>query len=751
MRAMISRNHRAFPARVVCPVSIDTRRIPSIPVGGASRNPAARVFRDDASRRGVALLIVLGMLALLMILGVAFSITMRTERMSANYYVHQIRAQYLGHVALAQAVAELNSNLHGRVYPDWDLDMLFSSGATNGGGFLSEALKPHLPAFDWNRFRGEVEDNIRWTAQPDSRGRYAYVVLNTSGLLDANYAGGGDRHYGIDASEIDLNVDASFFQTRADHVRFETLAEIAHASEENNWTQPDTINIRPPVPLGRLEPDGAASHEFERINLSAAELVQNREEIVAAFEKAGIDNTTELPHIGLTPAEVAFYNLVDYVDDDDIPANLDGTEVPDPRIPSVERVPMFNAFEIEYTVERDTADEGEAANYTVEGHVRFELAWLFEDAATSSYTHHHRVVFTSDTGNDDYAADSLTPASMTFTPSRFYTAEYDLSGAGQSDDGNFEITAAVTSWIKNSNGDVVDTNRTLTVSRSFNVAEGQSVTHRWGMECIDPRMNWFEFIDEAEQIPNWVETDSPNIGSMNAAAENKIDEEESDAVGNDGEPRYFVANRELETVGELGYLFYGEPMQTIRLFRHLVSEDPIVLSQRQHHVLDYFTIHENLWQDGLINPNTDILDVLVDAFLGMPYGAGPDDDSSTVSGDDAESIAEAWIRDLENLAPNVVTNLSDIGRFANVFHDNDWATGLSEHEKEALIRNAAHLFHPRQNHFTIVIAVNTFGVTGQHIGTRRFVAEVWRDPFRHPDDPENAPHRVYLRSWQRAD
>ena len=62
----------------------------------------------QGARRGVALVIVLGMLALMTLLAVAFSIYMRTERMASGNFKSDVRTRQLLHAALTRAIADIN-------------------------------------------------------------------------------------------------------------------------------------------------------------------------------------------------------------------------------------------------------------------------------------------------------------------------------------------------------------------------------------------------------------------------------------------------------------------------------------------------------------------------------------------------------------------------------------------------------------------------------------------------------------------
>lgn len=71
------------------------------------------------NRRGIALVVVLGMLALMTLLATGFVYFMRTENATSNYFRMEISSRHVLNVALARALTAINTNLDGEVYPDW--------------------------------------------------------------------------------------------------------------------------------------------------------------------------------------------------------------------------------------------------------------------------------------------------------------------------------------------------------------------------------------------------------------------------------------------------------------------------------------------------------------------------------------------------------------------------------------------------------------------------------------------------------
>ena len=90
-----------------------------------------------AEKSGVALILVIGLLALMMVMAVAFAIYMRTERVAAGNFRNDVRVRQLLQVALARALNDVDSNMGNTPYPNWNI---LSSGA--GGGAPEPRWRP---------------------------------------------------------------------------------------------------------------------------------------------------------------------------------------------------------------------------------------------------------------------------------------------------------------------------------------------------------------------------------------------------------------------------------------------------------------------------------------------------------------------------------------------------------------------------------------------------------------------------------
>ena len=189
------------------------------------------IFPSAQRRTGSALVIVLGMLSVLLLMGVAFSVTMRTERAAAANKRHADMARHILDSALARTMSDLDAQLEG----DGDLpvprhtvvavsEKIDEDSESTSVNLLSHELVRHLPPDHlaaalvnndyqsprayWRPIYGDVRihhsDANTQTDEDSPVGRYAYVVLNGCGYLDPNFIGSSNRFYGTSAAEMQL-------------------------------------------------------------------------------------------------------------------------------------------------------------------------------------------------------------------------------------------------------------------------------------------------------------------------------------------------------------------------------------------------------------------------------------------------------------------------------------------------------------------------------------------------------------------
>lgn len=173
-------------------------------------------MKMNNKEKGSALVIVLGMLAVLMLMAVAFSIIMRTERAGTTNLRHSLTAQNGIQSAIAHAISDIDKKLGDSIVSeDWKYGLMASFGddvsydiLQSGDSYtdvrvtlLNERAQRHLnpttralvknAKIDWRLLYAGVplsnyaSDGIR--LEEDSIvGRIAYVAVNTTGYLDPN-------------------------------------------------------------------------------------------------------------------------------------------------------------------------------------------------------------------------------------------------------------------------------------------------------------------------------------------------------------------------------------------------------------------------------------------------------------------------------------------------------------------------------------------------------------------------------------
>lgn len=325
------------------------------------------------NKNGAALLIALGFLAILTILIIAFAVQSRTERLSGRAFLSSARTRHLLQTSLAMAMEDIDTTA-GSDYPAFFARGLQGNSSlrlADSIDFINEEIFfPVANPLIGNAYDTEL-DAATWetvaVGGTNPVGRIGYIIINTSGLLDANAVGGIEgrdtlgnaddyitRGAGIHPKEIQLSSksnlipelnasDSGFDHPGSDHPakvtnknleaglalvrnrnrawrRFESLRDLYllnadETVEPNIFTSPiesfSTFSYRPPEDDGRV---------FMGTNLTT---VTERAKTIA-------DQLQLNPAID---ADFVMNQLIDYLDTDKVPVDLDF---------SVEAVPLIN-------------------------------------------------------------------------------------------------------------------------------------------------------------------------------------------------------------------------------------------------------------------------------------------------------------------------------------------------------------------------------------------------------------------------
>lgn len=363
---------------------------------------------NASNRSGVALIIVLGLVAILMIISVAFAIHMRVERAGAANLRHAAVARQIVKGGMAAAIAAIDADefVKDNIVAQWcdtnDVENLVygrrdqwlrSNGAlekctTNfwKGTLVSydpkalEHVTAHFPTAvdDYlpsglkyrsfaNRYSGPGETvGGKAVLQPewlpvfsdlgndDVIGRYSYFVLDTTGMLDAN-AGYGDASRGLGRETREVQLVSAI--PHGDDVKVGKYVSVAELEKinaklklHNIWW--NTFSYEPTNALVNIGGD-------------ADDLRNNKEKIIEAFYDCGLQAGKSFGNKDCEQARWAYLGLVDYVDED-YDMEPDDKIQPSER-PATERMPLVSGALSELTIEvRRVLAQTSAGNTTAD-------------------------------------------------------------------------------------------------------------------------------------------------------------------------------------------------------------------------------------------------------------------------------------------------------------------------------------------------------------------------------------------------
>jgi len=417
----------------------------------------------DPRRRGSALLIVLGFLSFMMISAVAFAIYMRIERQASSNYRHAASARHMLNSALYRAMDEIDSELRAvnvngpnpRKFPTWPGRVRTSAvvnSADNGGNarVLTLGALSYIPGIFLNDVRyyavkpqnanpNQSYKGAKW--RPLSMplvnmeglnayeeavvGRYAYICINLSDMLNVNFCKAAARD--ADLNRISIG---HLFKDEAQRKKFDErvkdtdisystlqdfyacMFEMGDASLFNSpWHEYlDTGDDYAPFRNAarhilmtdgevRAEPpDNPAAHNIltvppiTDINLTALQPIPDVRfqgtfgASLAAAVAGNISGTAAGSITAIMPTLLA-----DYIDDDDVPKAL--------NMPSVEMVPMISQISVPPLAQAfittragKNADGDDITIYTLDltrlnsTFANVELMWPFKNSSLRTRT-----------------------------------------------------------------------------------------------------------------------------------------------------------------------------------------------------------------------------------------------------------------------------------------------------------------------------------------------------------------------------
>jgi len=696
-----------------------------------------------ASRRGVAVILVVGLLSVLMLAAVAFSISMRIERRGAANLRHSVRAKHVLNSALALAIEDINSDLDGSggllVYPDWAVISTLpqtNQPASCPARVLSREALGFVPGSLTNAVKSaEPYWRAVTNSEGDVWGRYAYVVVNCSGLLDANRVGGTNRLYGSSPREMFGSESNSCFVVRDNDIRYETLSEFINLNGAMYDLSPGDFALYSRFPCGRLEGVTTVTNTVY-IGGDEAELLSKKDDIVQALKDSGINDAY---------ASFVFTNLIDYVDGDCEPEDL--------ASPCTEAVPMINEVKIEGNVR--TASDGTTCS--VRTRARIEVFYPFVDASTNAFSVNSEL----ETLVTNVTAGSSVANILKDGPTSSDTESYltllgpqDAVSIAASPNDMLMITVRVrANVVIQGSGIMVDAVPYPTNGPPLSfvqtvvapIPDGSAGLDIPSLECTDPRFNW-----DCSRWQSCTNGDG-TLTDENTLTTKYINRGKGDPRrGYDFDTAMYVSDRgHLVSVGELGNLVRGpgsdSRFRTIRLFDHDVTTN-----SRLDDVLGHFTVQSDSVRRGLVNLNTTNAYALDAVFYDMSLGyyAG----AQRITDPDVRTLVDAIVYTSLD-AGDAFTNVSEIGSL-----DTNWRdlfTGWTDLEREAAIGNSYQLLGTRHNLFTVIIRAEAYSpamgggsALGTTLASTHAVAEVWRDPFRDESITDADIHRWFVRLFK---
>ena len=695
--------------------------------------------QPNNQRSGIALVMVLGVLSLMVLMAVSFAISMRTERVAAGNQLDTVRVRQLAQVGLVRAMdflyEECGSSLtnSNQVYPDWDVKVSYTSPPASAVAvdFLKGSASNFVPRALWDAAANTnanpansngaywVHINSETAGATNLIGRVAFMILNCSGLLDANFVGGAARGIGTNPVEIALRSlpevqGYNFVNIRNEDVRYETQEELNELVGANFMASNLFIYSRAPV---GYYTNNVTTLVGTQVNL-AGELndIKGRSvQIIGAFENAGFD---------FVQAGLLFTNLLLYLNPNaktgpKFEADPDGIHPSTFSNAFVAPVPMINELVLETTVTCEKVDDpAQGVNtYKSETVLWVELWNPFVVSTPFEVTVGPPSGVPYNGIGAPSGVDKATVAARNFAVTKhpFVSATF-TDGAGQHSFGVSNLSVEV--WRAGENMvDKIFPYRDLSMTITLPAQVGGKVSAVVGMECIDPRFNW-----DPNDLGQWVVQGNYNsTGNINLAtttfwgANQDCDQSRE---------MYVACTNSLKSVGELGYLVY-KPWRTLKLY-----------GPGAHPVLDYFAIETNcddfvdtnvVWR-GRVNPNTTHREVLAAVFDNMPVDEYPGQPNSPrLDWSQAGAVADFIIN------TNVpYTNLSDVCRL-------NWENGgfpdpsFAENElrREAFLRNTAGLLSTRGQVYTVLIEAHlaSGGNIPRNPSRQRAVAVIWRDAW----------------------
>lgn len=353
------------------------------------------------TRRGVALIVVLGFLALMVMMAVAFLTQARIERMVAGASLESMRTRQMAQSALAAGMQDYLNAVKEVPQSDPQHDIFLSGDlpVTLGFYYSGQLLgddrlligKVEDWLLDWHlddALTGPGEDrvaNAEWIwvrERPGQRsrilGRYAYACFNMSGLIDANLLG---TAYGDDIPDYGAftnrnNVRKMLFDAVAPTPATGGDRQFKLNKHQRNWIGFDSPAALLNLTDGKDNDGGGTGNRWLGVDidehgvgaidvkdLSAySSAVLHKEDAggrrkLQALAAEIVTDSNFARILGSVSVDDAEKALMDYESTDVVPQGVD--------YPSVKNVPMFNEIGVQVELEEGPLSASNTVIYTL--------------------------------------------------------------------------------------------------------------------------------------------------------------------------------------------------------------------------------------------------------------------------------------------------------------------------------------------------------------------------------------------------
>ncbi len=375
---------------------------------------------ENESKRGVALIVVLGFLSIMIVMAVAFLTQARMERLVSDATMEGQRGRQLLRTALHAAMNDYSVALSAAqlvmpVKPEQELFVSFPPTALSGisGGKIGKDGISLLvgEVSDWipRKYTNDpylalatVTNDAEWilvredpSTQSRILGRYAYACFDMSGGMDANLIARVDE-----VAKNDGRVASNRVRRSVRQVPMGLLPEAVNASQfksyRKGWKGFDSLYALIHLTDGNAEDGNGEATRWDpsRKEIYGAGLASNKVSDLTPFSLSAfrggqfqqgpnkwtpyvLVNESTVWSTVLNPISSQFGSgwntwigdaIHDYTHADKIPK---GTDYPSPK-----NVPMFNEIDATFEVEETSAGEG-LANYTLKLNLTFEFWYPF--------------------------------------------------------------------------------------------------------------------------------------------------------------------------------------------------------------------------------------------------------------------------------------------------------------------------------------------------------------------------------------